>query len=582
MFSLRLFRALCLSVMCMAGSGIVCRAQGLERELDGAGAATVVSVKNLSGRVTVVAAAEGEERKAISLKAESPAGAALKESDVLSKVVDGRVEIEVREERGERDRIDLILRVPQRAKVRVETRGGAVDVSGNLSEVEAQTDTGTIRADVPLDSLRYSFRWTASRPRFYSEVELGKIEEKRGGRFEVAGRFGDKKAKREGRVKLDLETERGVILFGVDPASVPADLRERGLTEAARAIIRSGNQDLIEAIRKITPRYVGEYAKTLPPPRGGAPVLSVAAKGERAAAAAAAPVASEAAPQLVRVNVNVTDRMGRAISGLERKDFSVFERDEEREVTNVETTRTPFNLVLLLDVSGSVEERLDFVRKSALAFVNTVSPQDRIAIISFRDDIQLISEFTTDRSLLAERIKDVEAGGGTALYDALAYTLVNTLKPLRDERTAIVVISDGDDNRSFIPFPHILETIIETGAVLYPLYIPSGLVPVSSAPAATTTLDPTRTRFLSLTSRADEEGRKLAGVSGGVYYPVRRFDELQLAYDAVVAQLRTSYTLSYATTSASFARSGRVRVRVAREGAVVRLSPAVTGTSQSN
>jgi VWFA-related protein len=538
----------------------------------------MVSVKNLSGRVTVVAA--GEERKGISLKAESPVGAAaVSESDVVSKVVDGRVEIEVREGRGgERDRIDLFLRVPQRAKVRVETRGGAVDVSGNLSEVEAQTDTGTIRADVPLDSLRYSFRWTASRPRFYSEVELGKVEEKRGGRFEVSGRFGDKKAKREGRVKLNFETERGVILFGVDPASVPADLRERGLTEAARAIIRSGNQDLIDAIRKITPRFVGEYARTLPPPRGGAPVLSVAATGERAAAA----VASEVAPQLMRVNVNVTDRLGRAISGLERKDFSVFERDEQREVTNVETTRTPFNLVLLLDVSGSVEERLDFIRKSALAFVNTVSPQDRIAIISFRDDIQLISEFTTDRSLLAQRIKDIEAGGGTALYDALAYTLVNTLKPLRNERTAIVVISDGDDNRSFIPFPYILETIIETGAVIYPLYIPSGLIPASSAPAAATTLDPTRTRFLSLTSRADEEGRKLAGVSGGVYYPVKRFDELQFAYDAVVAQLRTSYTVSYASTNASFARD-RVRVRVAREGAVVRLSPAVeVGTSQSN
>jgi len=575
-----MFRALCLSVVCVAGFGVVCRAQGLERELDGAGAATVVSVKNLSGRVTVVAAAEGEERKTISLKAESPAGAVVMESDVVTKATGGRVEIEVRAGRGERDRIDLVLRVPQRAKVRVETRGGAVDVSGNLSEVEAQTDTGTIRADVPLDSLRYSFRWTASRPRFYSEVELGKIEEGRGGRFEVAGRFGDKKAKREGRVKLDLETERGVILFGVDPASVPADLRERGLTEAARAIIRSGNQDLIEAIRKITPRFVGEYAKTLPSPRGGAPVLSVAAKGERASADAA--VASEAAPtQLVRVNVNVTDRQGRAISGLERKDFTVFERDEKREVMNVETTRTPFNLVLLLDVSGSVEERLDFVRKSALAFVNTVSPQDRIAIISFQDDIQLISEFTTDRSLLSERIKDIEAGGGTALYDALAYTLVNTLKPLRDERTAIVVISDGDDNRSFIPFPDILETIIETGAVIYPLYIPSGLIPASGAPTSATTLDPTRTRFLSLTSRADEEGRKLAGVSGGVYYPVKRFDELQLAYDAVVAQLRTSYSVSYATTSASFAR-GRVRVRVAREGAVVRLSPAVGATSQSN
>jgi VWFA-related protein len=563
MIKLILLCALC--VLCSGRGAAVCRAQGLERELEAAaGAGVLVSVKNPGGRVTVVAAAEGEERRRVWLKAESP-GAAVRESDVKTSAADGRVEIEVREGRGERDRIDLFVRVPRRARVRVETRGGAVDVSGSLSEVEAATDTGTIRADVPLDSLRYSFRWTASRPRFYSETELGRVEEKRGGRFEVSGRIGDKKANRDERVKLDFETERGVILFGVDPASVPADLRERQLTEAARAIIRSGQQDLIEAIRKITPRFVGEYARTLPPPRGGAPVLSVATKSERAERAVA--------PQLMRVTANVTDRQGRAIAGLERKDFSVSEGDTPREVLEVETSRTPFNLVLLLDVSGSVEERLDFVRKSALAFVNTVSPQDRVAIISFRDDIRLISDFTTDRGLLAERIKDIEAGGGTALYDALAYTLVDTLKPLRDQRTAIVVISDGDDNRSFIPFPDILETIVETGAVVYPLYIPSGLIPASSAPAAVTTLDPTRTRFLTLTSRADEEGRKLASVSGGVYYPVRRFDELQRAYDDVVAQLRTSYTISYATTSVP--ARGRVRVRVAREGAVVRLSPVV-------
>ncbi|HYP02359.1 MAG TPA: hypothetical protein VER76_19370, partial [Pyrinomonadaceae bacterium] len=318
MIKLILLRALCLCVLCVC-FGVVCRAQGLERELTAAaGTATLVSVKNLSGRVTIVAAGEEEGRRSVSLRAESPGGAAIAESDVVSKAAGGRIEIEVKEGRAERDRIDLLLRVPERVRVRVETRGGAVDVSGPVSEAEALTDTGTIRADVPLDSLRYSFRWTASRPRFYSEVELEKVEERRGGRFEVSGRLGDKKAKRDVRVKLDFETERGVILFGVDPASVPADLRERQLTEAARAIIRSGNQDLIEAIRKVTPRFVGEYAQTLPPPRSGAPVLSVAAKGERAAA-------REVAPQLMRVNANVTDRQGRAISGLERKDFTVSE-----------------------------------------------------------------------------------------------------------------------------------------------------------------------------------------------------------------------------------------------------------------
>ncbi len=60
--------------------------------------------------------------------------------------------------------------------------------------------------------------------------------------------------------------------------------------------------------------------------------------------------------------------------------------------------------MLLLDVSGSVEERIDFIRKAARNFLNTVSSQDRIAIISFRDDVQIISDFTTDRALLSERL----------------------------------------------------------------------------------------------------------------------------------------------------------------------------------
>ena len=79
-------------------------------------------------------------------------------------------------------------------------------------------------------------------------------------------------------------------------------------------------------------------------------------------------------------------------------------------------TQEPFNLVLLLDVSGSVEERIDFIRKAARDFLNTASPQDRISIISFRDDIQLISDFTTDRQLLSKKLDEIEAGGADGTF----------------------------------------------------------------------------------------------------------------------------------------------------------------------
>jgi VWFA-related protein len=236
-------------------------------------------------------------------------------------------------------------------------------------------------------------------------------------------------------------------------------------------------------------------------------------------------------------------------------------------------TSAPFNLVLLLDVSGSVEERIDFIRKAARNFLATTSAQDRISIISFRDDIQIVSDFTTDRQKLSISLDKIDAGGGTALYDALAYTLVDVLKPLRGERTAIVILSDGDDNKSFVPFGAVMEAIIESGALIYPLYVPSILSPEKSVSAPVTTLDPTRTRYLTITTRAEEEGKKLASVSGGVFYPIRRLEELQRAYDDVVAQLRMSYTITYASNSAASDR--RVRVRINRDGASALLSPAV-------
>ena len=462
------------------------------------------------------------------------------------------------------------MRLPSRSKVRVETQAGAVDIVGNVESAVVSTNTGTIHADVPLEALKFNFIWAASKPRYLSDVELPEVKEKAAGVSRISGKLGEKDSKqkdskKEDRVQLDFVTQRGVVLLNVDPSMVPSDLHERPLTEAARAIVRSGDSQLIDAIRKVSPKMFGDFAKTLPPPdkepilhRGSPPGQFV----------------SKLSSQLLRFNASVTDRNGRAIGGMKESDFTVYENGVERQVTKVVPTNEPFNLVLLLDVSGSVEERIDFIRKAARDFLNTTSPQDRIAIISFRDDIQIISDFSTDRGMLSRKLEDIDAGGATALYDALGYVLADTVKQLRGERTAIVILSDGDDNKSFVPFPAILEAIMESGALIYPLYIPSGLIPEGSVPKPEVTIDPLRTRYLTLTTRAHEEGQKLAEVSGGVYYPIHRLEDLQRAYDDVVVQLRTAYTITYASNSTP-SGNPRVRVRANRDGASVRLSPVV-------
>jgi VWFA-related protein len=571
-------------------------AQSYEKELNISAKALLI-IKNRTGRVSVIAS--DDEKTKSSLKATS-AGAPVEPSDVT---VSGN-QIVVRERP---QRIDLTVRVAKRSRVRVESDSGMVDVIGDFEAAEVLTDTGTIHADVPLDALKFKFAWESSRPRFMSDVELPKVKEGRAGAFSISGELGadvkrkkekkkkeaetaegqpdrndgkektgdasdkaaaeaDKPPEKQELVHLNFTTQRGVILLNIDPSMAPNDLRERPLTNAAKAIVRSGDGPLRDAIRKISPKWFGDYAKTLPAPQREPSLVERRKPGEMVTAVS---------PQLMRVNASVTDRNGRAISGMRDADFVVFEDGSERQIVTVTPASEPFNLVLMLDVSGSVEERIDFIRKAARDFLRSASPQDRISIISFNDDIKIISDFTTDRTLLSKRLDELDAGGSTALYDALGYTLIDTLKPLRGERTAVVIMSDGDDNKSFVPFPAILEAVIESGALIYPLYVPSGLTPEASVPKPSLTVDPMRAKYLTITTRAAEEGEKLASVSGGLFYPIKRIEDLQKAYDDVVAQMRTAYTITYSST-ANGTGHRRVRVRANRDGASVRLSPAVT------
>src|SRR5712691_2586392 len=571
--------------------------QAYERDIPNSGK-SLLTIKNRHGRVMVIAS--DAQKGKLSLQATSP-GAPVEPRDISA----SSGEISVRERRPQ-DRIDLTVRVPARARVKIESESGMVDVIGDFEVAEVITNTGTIHADVPLDVLRFKFLWQSSRPRFLSDVELPPIKGGHAGAFTIAGTLGpdakrskhkkkaesddsttdgaddkvppdkpvveptpdkaEKPPAKQELVQLNFITQRGVILLNVDPSMAPNDLRERPLTEAARAIVRSGNLPLMEAIRTVSPRMFGDFAKTLPPRQSEPSLVTMRPPGEMATAVA---------PQLMRVNASVVDRNGRAVGGMSISDFSVFEDGNERQIVSVTPTSEPFNLVLLLDVSGSVEERIDFIRKAARDFLKTASPQDRISIISFRDDIQIISGFSTDRSLLSKRLDDIEACGATALFDSLAYCLTDVLKPLRGERLAIVVLSDGDDNKSFFPFPAILEATIESGALIYPLYVPSGLIPESSVPRPSITVDPMRTRYLTITTRAAQEGQKLADVSGGVFYQIKRLEDLQKAYDDVVTQLRTAYTITYAS-SADGTSHRRIRVRTNRDGAAVRLSPVVS------
>ncbi len=553
-----------------------------------------IEITNFYGRVNV-SAEETQEAK-VSILAQSKNS--LAETELKTSAANGKIKVEVNP-KDERIRIDLDIKIPLRSRVYVETRAGEVRIAGNVQFAEVITETGTISTDVPLDDVKYDFLWRASRPRYLSDVPLAEYKERSGGRFTMNGKLAiedksektkdkieenpdenpdenpatdeqskiddkdkknkEKKPKDKGQIALNLTTDRGIILLNVNPSEVPSDLRERPLTEAAKSIIRSGDSILMEAIRRTNPKYFGDYAKTLPPLKREPTISDKPQNGDTSTA------------KIKKAVVRVSDINNRAIRDLKKDDFIVSEGGKEREIISVEPSTATFNLVLLLDVSGSIDNYVNFIRKAARNFINTMNPQDKITIIVFNEDVKQLTTFTTDKNKLSESLDTFDAGGSTAYYDAVAYSLVDILRPFHGERTAVVILSDGDDNRSFLPFDALLGSIQESGALIYPLYVPSELVAASATNSANNTLDPLRTRYMALTSKAESEGKQLAQVSGGVYYPIRRLDELQQAYDDIVLQLRTAYTITYRSTSADTTGSPRLKVRTKTEGTFVNI-----------
>jgi len=150
---------------------------------------------------------------------------------------------------------------------------------------------------------------------------------------------------------------------------------------------------------------------------------------------------------LVTIPVSVFDRSGRFIPGLKKEDFQIFEDGRAQQIELFATTEQPFTVVLLLDVSRSTQFQIEEIQDSAIAFVEQLRPQDRVMVVAFDDDIQVLSEPTGDRRQLRNAILQTRFGGGTKLYDAVDFALNERLKTI-EGRKAIVLFTDGVDSTS--------------------------------------------------------------------------------------------------------------------------------------
>src|SRR2546425_1916893 len=153
---------------------------------------------------------------------------------------------------------------------------------------------------------------------------------------------------------------------------------------------------------------------------------------------------------LVNLNVSVFNRKGAQLPvSLQQKDFAVLDNGEPQEISFFASNDAPFDLVLLLDLSGSTADKIGLIRKSAKRFVDAARLGDRIAILTFTADTLLVSKLTSDHPALKKSIDDIEKPvGGTNFWDALRFVLDHIVVQSRIEqrRNAVVAMTDGVDN----------------------------------------------------------------------------------------------------------------------------------------
>jgi len=150
---------------------------------------------------------------------------------------------------------------------------------------------------------------------------------------------------------------------------------------------------------------------------------------------------------LVTMPVSVLDRDGRFISGLQQKDFKIFENGTEQKIEWFQSVEQPFTVILMLDVSPSTQWQIEEIQNAAITFVDQLRPNDKVMVIAFDERVHVLTPVTGNRAQLRSAIMRAEFGDGTGLYEAVDDVLNRELRQIQG-RKAVVLFTDGVDTTS--------------------------------------------------------------------------------------------------------------------------------------
>jgi VWFA-related protein len=252
----------------------------------------------------------------------------------------------------------------------------------------------------------------------------------------------------------------------------------------------------------------------------------------------------------------VTDKKNRFVTDLDREDFKVFDNDDPQNIKEfVRESELPLRIGVLIDTSNSVRTRFKFEQEAAIEFIRSVlaEEKDRAFLVSYDTRAELVVDFTNNAERLAEGVRTLRAGGGTALYDSIYYACRDKLPedwPPEQFRRALVIIGDGDDNQSTVTREMALEMAHKAETVIYTI----------------------STNRSGKSEPGDKTMRRFARETGGISFHPFQATDLEQSFVDIANELRHQYFILYSPDN--FVADGafhRVQVKTRLKDAVIRV-----------
>ena len=472
--------------------------------------------------------------------------------------------------------IHLTLRVPAKSALEVKTGDNSIEIKEPSGQITITATPNLIQLNVPESSIldmRYA-------PNASEHRQFGQ-----GGSARIG--IGNRRIEATGPtdVKVTAKKAQVVVAHGFAAPATPTRTFKRNPTIAATTIARR-TSSMSRALRRSNPQLMR--------PQRDQPAAINRAETEEGAV--------KLETHLVNLNVSATDKDGKAVADLKQEDFSIYEDGVLQRISFFSPERSPFNLVLLIDLSGSMKDEIELIKETAIHFLDVISAQDSVAVVTFTTDVTVVSQLTRDREDLRESINWMLApAGGTSFYDALGFALVETLRKVKGQRNAVIAITDGEDTTlqashlqklrpggflgpvsgSFLTFDELLDGATESDALIYPIHLnptPPQVIVQSNGNPPPRIQSPVLQIQSELTQSATKQLRSLADASGGRFYHASRIEDLKGVFEQVAAELRTVYSMAYTPTNQKYDGSFRkIRVQASSADVAVRTRPGYYG-----